>query len=165
MPLNDLFSALTVRYMTRRFIGEYCPTLGKLLYIWTFFCTSKKAQQYRIWSTTFAVSYWPNRELCTSIISLSIKTEFIMEFVNTCNIKLARCKEKRITKWLESDDVSVFNFHRFLSLISHSVVSVTPTFIVFGYFCIITSEVWTFNESPIDQRNASLKDTNTITAT
>jgi len=35
---------------------------------------------------------------------------------------MARWREQRITKWLESDDVSVFNFRRFLSLISRSVV-------------------------------------------
>ena len=37
-------------------------------------------------------------------------------------ILMARCEEKWITKWLESDDFSVFKFWRFLSLITRSMV-------------------------------------------
>ena len=49
--LSCLFSALTVRFITKRFIGEYCPTLGKFYlpyspkYAVTF-------TSYSIWAST-----------------------------------------------------------------------------------------------------------------
>ena len=99
-----------------------------------------------------------------ALIALSTKTEFTAEFVNTYNMELwfsriiyyseinqygylvhevttfiemmARCEEKWITNWLESDDFSVFKFLRFLSLISRSVVLVTLAFVSPRIYCI-----------------------------